>query len=66
MRLPFANEEHLKNFVMVLLRTRKACKLECTKKRHDSNEETSFMGIDEYRDVDLPVVTKDILKNFNF
>ena len=62
----FASEEHLKNFVMVLLRTGKACELEGTKKRHDSDEEASFMGIEEYRDVDLPIVTKDILKNLDF
>lgn len=62
----FANEEHLKNFVMVLLRTGKACALEGAKKYHYSGEETGSMAVEEYREADLHVITEDILKNLDF
>lgn len=62
----FANEEHLKNFVMVLLRTGKGCASEGAKKRHYSGEEAGSMGVEEYREVDLHAITEDILKNLDF
>jgi hypothetical protein len=62
----FANEEHLKNFVMVLLRTGKACALEGAKKYHYSGEETGSMAVEEYREADLHVITEDILRNLDF
>jgi len=61
----FANEGQLQNFVMVLLRARKACAQEDAKKFHHSGEEAGYMG-DEYREVDLDAITGDILKNLEF
>lgn len=62
----FADDEHLKNFVMVLLRTGKSCALKGAKKRDHSGEDADFMGVEEYREVDLHVITEGILKNLDF
>lgn len=62
----FANEEHLKNFVMVLLRTGKARALEDAEKLHYSGEEAGCMGVNEYSKVDLDAITEDLLKNLEF
>lgn len=62
----FANERHLQNFVMVLLRAGKACALKDAKKLHHSGKEAGCMGIKEYRIVDLYAITEDILNNLEF
>ncbi|KAG0565292.1 hypothetical protein KC19_8G179700 [Ceratodon purpureus] len=62
----FANEEHLQNFVMVLLRTGKGCASKGAKKRHYSGEEAGSMGVEEYREMDLHVITEEILTNLDF
>lgn len=62
----FANEGDLQNFVMVLLRTGKSRALEDANKLHYSGEEAGCMGVQEYRKVDLDVITEDVLKNLEF
>lgn len=62
----FANERHVQNFVMVLLRAGKACSLEDALMFHDTVGEAGSVDVEEFKTVDLKAITKGIFNNLEF